>query len=155
MGSDFTKFKRELFWEAVLNLCGEITHANGYNTQPFVSSDPRRSRSSSERHTLLVVHGDEEIVDVAVGGCMESLLTIEIYGYAMSKDTNPIRELNLLIQDVRNVIAENLGEIADFVEGGTALSFGILETDAGFLKQDGMAAFMLPLVFTYKAGPVW
>jgi len=93
-GSNFSTFKRELFWESVVNLCGLITHANGYNTQPLVVTDPRRARSSSKRHTLLVIHGDEEIVNVAVGGCMEVLLTVDS-GCSEYNRTEPWRDCRL------------------------------------------------------------
>ena len=154
-GSDFSKFKRELFWQAVSNVCAEITIANGYNTQPFVTNDPREAQSAEEAFVVLVTQGIESIIEVAVGGCMSVDLQIEVYGYAMSKDTNPTIQLNKLIQDVRNSLATNLGRICDFTEAGTALSFGDLETDSGVLAMDGMAAFALPVHFTYKAGPVW
>lgn len=154
-GSNFDTNKRQRFWDAVLNLCKDITVANGYNTQPFVTNDPREAQNNQEAFSILVVQGGESIVSVAVGGCMEMELSIEILGYALSKDYNPTLQLNKLIQDVRNTLGENLGEIVDYVGCGAALSFGDLETDSGVLTMDGVAAFSLPVNFTYKAGPTW
>jgi len=154
MPVDFTKFKRQILWDAVLDLCSQVTLANGYNTQPFVSNDPRLVQSSEEAFKILVAQGVESIEMVSTGGCMTVDLEIIIYGYSISKHGNPTVYLNKLIQDVRNTIGQNLGLITD-VAGGVAMSFGDLETDSGVLTIEGMAAFLLPIYFTYKAGPAW
>jgi len=151
-GSDFTKFRRQLLWDAVVEVCKDIRMVNGYNTQPFVTNDPRLSQSSDEAFTLLIGQGIESIADVGIGGCMTVDLTIDIFGYSASKDSNPGVMLNQLIQDVRNAMSKNLGLISDLAGGGIALSYGDLDTDQGALAIDGMAAFLLPVSFTYKSG---
>lgn len=151
-GSDFSKFRRQLLWDAVAEVCGRIRIVNGYNTQPFVTTDPRLSQSSEESFTILIGQGAESITEVGIGGCMTVDLTIDIFGYATSKDSNPAMMLNQLIQDVRNAMSKNLGLISDLAGGGIALSYGDLDTDQGALATDGMAAFLLPVSFTYKSG---
>ncbi len=152
---DFSESKRQLFWDMVFELCSEITIANGYNTQPFVSNDAREAKTSQEDFSLLVVEGGENTLGVGVGGCSDQVITIEVLGYALSEDYNPTLQLNKLIQDVRNALNENLGRTKDMVGCSAVLIFGDLETDTGILTMDGVAAFSLPVNYTYKDGPSW
>ena len=84
---------------------------------------------------------------------MESV--IDLYGYAQTKDGNPTTRLNLLIQDVRNALSKNTGELSDYVDRGLAFRFGDLETDEGILAQSGLGAFVQSTHFVYKNGATW
>jgi len=150
-----TTFVRQNLVDGVMKLVSGIRTGKGYNTQPFVTQDPNEVRGREEAFIILVMPASEAVNEVGIGGCHEMELTIDLYGYAQTKDGNPVTRLNLLLQDVRNMLAQNVGALSDVSDRGLAFRFGDLETDEGILAQDGQAAFIQSAHFVYKNGSNW
>ena len=103
----------------------------------------------------LEINGNEEVDEVAVGGCHQMILDIEVYGYAQTKDGNPAHEINKLLQDVRQVIFNSVETVAEYADRGLAFRMGSLETDQGALAHGGIAAFSQTFHFGYKNNKTW
>ena len=148
-------FVRQALVNGVLTLMGEIKMGKGYNTQPFLTQNPVEVQGREEDFMLLVMAASESVVDVGVSGVHEMELEVSIYGYSQTKDGNPVSRLNLLLQDVRNVLSQNIGDLSEVAGRGLAFRLGDLETDEGIMSQDGMAAFVQSTHFVYKNGATW
>jgi len=148
-------FVRQGLVDGVFALVKGIRTGKGFNTQPYVTQDPREVQGREEAFILLVMPSTETVNEVGVGGCHEMELIIDLYGYAQTKEGNPVTRLNLLLQDVRNMLAQNVGNLCDDADRGLAFRFGDLETDEGMMAQDGLAAFIQSAHFVYKNGSNW
>lgn len=148
-------FVRQLLVDGVYDILDGLSLGKGNNTQPFLTKDPREIQGREEDYLLLVMPSTESVVEVGIGGFHEMELVVDIYGYAQTKDGNPVTRLNLLLQDVRNVVAKNIGNLSTVANKGLAFRFGDLETDEGIMAQDGQAAFVQSTHFVYKNGDNW
>lgn len=149
------EFVRQRIFEAVVGLCRNIKISNGYNTQPFVTTDPREVSGKEEAFILLILPGNETVEEVGVGGCHDMILEVNVYGYAQTDDGTPVHELNKLMQDVRSVIHQNTATVAEYADRGLAFRLGDLETDEGALAHGGVAAFVQSLNYGYKNYSNW
>jgi hypothetical protein len=148
-------FVRQALVNGMVELMSTITMGRGFNTQPFVTQNPVGIQGREEDYILLVMPSTESVVEVGVGGTHEMELIIDLYGYAQTKDGNPVTRLNLLIQDVRNVLSKNIGDLSTVADRGLAFRLGDLETDEGVLAHGGQAAFVQSTHFVYKNGDTW
>ena len=148
-------FVRQLVVDGVYDILDSLHKGKGYNTQPFVTKDPREIQGREEDFMLLVMPAEEPASDTGMGGCHKMDLTVDVYGYAQTKDGNPVTRLNLLLQDVRNAICGNVGNLSTAAGTGLAFRLGDLETDNGIMAQDGQAAFVQSTHFVYKNGATW
>jgi hypothetical protein len=148
-------FVRQNLVDGVMGLVSGIRTGKGFNTQPFVTQDPREVHGREEAYILLVMPSTETVNEVGVGGSHEMELIIDLYGYAQVKEGNPVTRLNLLLQDVRNMLGQNIGTLSDDVDRGLAFRLGDLETDEGILAQGGQAAFVQSAHFVYNNGSNW
>ena len=148
-------FVRQNLVDGLVSLMKDIKTGLGYNTSPFITQDPRELNGREESFMILVMPGSESVVEVGIGGCHEMELIIDLYGYALTKQGNPVNRLNLLLQDVRNMLAQNVGTLSDDADRGLAFRLGDLETDEGMLAQSGQAAFVQSTHFVYKNGSTW
>jgi len=148
-------FARQAIVDQVVLVLESINALIGYNTQPFVTQDPREIVGREEEFMLLVMPSNETVVEVGIGGCHEMELEIDIYGYCQTKEENPVTRLNMLLQDVRNVLHQGAATISDVTERGLAFRFGDLLTDEGMLAQSSAAGFIQTAHFVYKNGSTW
>lgn len=150
-----TTFVRQNLVDTTVSLLKDIKTGLGYNTSPFVTQDPREVQGREEPFILLVMPAGEVVNEVGIGGCHSMELTIDVFGYAQTNEGNPVNRLNLLLQDVRNMLHQNVSNISDDADRGLAFRLGDLETDEGILAQSGQAAFVQSAHFVYKNGSTW
>jgi hypothetical protein len=150
-----TTFVRQNLVDSVVKLLKGIGRDGAYNTLPYVTQDPREVVGRQEAFILLVMPSGETVVEVEISGRLEMEMVIDVYGYAQTKSGNPVKSLNLLLQDVRNMLHQNVDKISDDADRGLAFRLGDLETDEGILAQDGQAAFVQSTHFVYKNGSTW
>jgi hypothetical protein len=150
-----SSFVRQTLVDGMFALLKGIRTGKGFNTQPYVTDDPREVQGREEAFILLVMPSNETVGEVGIGGVHEMELEIALYGYAQTKEGNPVTRLNLLLQDVRNMLCKNVGVLSDDADRGLAFRLGDLETDEGILAQSGQAAFVQTTHLVYKNGRNW
>lgn len=138
--------------EAALRL---ITESRGYNTQPFVTTDPDLEVTPDLAQHVIYLHGgDDDISEQQVGPRFLVTFELLIAGYAHRGDGDPQTELAKLLQDVRTAIC---GSIAAVASETRSINFemGGCSTTEGTMLGEGILGFVLPVRWQYWSGPVW
>jgi len=135
--------------EQLIDALSKISRANGYNTQPLVTTDYREIQKSDASAALWIEETDEDVFDIDTSLGMSMNFTINIVGNVLVKGKKPHRERNMLLQDVRNCLSEF---VKDLSKAGipTAYTLGTATSDDSELTENNLAMFSQPLTLQYK-----
>jgi len=147
---------RQKIFNAVLKQIQGIALSGGYNTQPYVTTDPDKALSPTlGKHVLFVHAGSEDVIESQVGPRFLMDLEITIAGYAFGGSGNIQIELNKLLQDARNAICGNVRTIAEAVPKINNFEMDGAEVDDGTILGNNTGGFAFSVRFSYWAGAQW
>ena len=148
--------KRQLIADALMGILREIDLASGYNTQPYVTSDPDIALSPDlGQHVVYVHYGNEEAKEKMTGPRWLMEIQFVVVGYAWRGTGNAQEETNKLLQDVRNVVCANVGALKTAAGQTLDLDLGSVDVDDGAVLGDGLSGFAFEVGITYWAGAQW
>ena len=146
---------RQKILDAIVARLGTITLANGYNTQPLVTTEWATAETADPHFAIWVVIGDENTSEPTLMAGDQMALELLIHGYVKKGNDDIQKDMNRLLQDVRTAIHTYGPEMRAAIGTGSFQGFGLCETDMGVLSKNGHGLFLQPINVTYSQGEVW
>ena len=151
---DFVPFR---LLEFVVSRLEGIAVAEGYNTDPFVSTFYEEARESQAKYTIFVETDGENPVRHGVGGdlAVQQSLEFVVTGVARFETEHPRRLAMALEQDVRTAVHSGVPEIRPWLGRGASLRFTGCTHDGGVLAPFKEAGFRMHFSFTWSQKSDW
>jgi hypothetical protein len=153
------QFSQRTLRIAIANLLRTITNANGYQTQPRVTTDPRvMFDRGSEDHILFVASASTVPVADGVPLRFKVQHAIAIIGETAPGDGDPADCTDALLQDVMNALTQQAAIDSLRSTMGKSFDFDIssVEFDEPFLIcDDGLTRWTLTLTTSFQQTPPW